>query len=204
MGAQRHSSVGRAQEVNATTAVSLSRSPATPASDPGSGRAISVVSRAVTGAGEAAAARDRRVSRDNADRVDATSRDDRVTARPSTTSSDSGTTVAQCSGVGDARAAATTRPLGASSVVVPTSRSSTTVNDETASTPSITVVRDPVVRSIRWTSTRVQPRDTSTTSQRPSRDSSTDGQAVRSGRSPKTSSSCPGSSPSTCHQTVRL
>ena len=36
-------------------------------------------------------------------------------------------------------------------------RSPTTGNAETASTPSMTVVRAPVVRSIRWTSTRVQP-----------------------------------------------
>jgi hypothetical protein len=136
-------------------------------------------------------------------RVDATIREAAVTATPSMTSLDSATTVRQCSGVGEASGAATTRPLGASSVVVPTSSSSTTVNDDMTSIPSMTVVCSPVLRSIRWTSHRVQPSVRATTSQRPSRDSSTDVQARLSGRSPKTSSSWPGSSPSTCHQTVR-
>ncbi len=204
--------------MKATTAVSLSRSPATPASEPGSGSAISVMSVALTGsvmsvaltgsvmstaAAAARAVSGSRTSRPSAERVEATSSDDAVTATPSITSSDSGTTVRHRSAVGAARSAVTTRPRGASSVVVPTIRSRTTVNEDTASTPSMTVVRWPVVRSTRWTSTRVQPSDTSITSQRPSRDSSTDGHAVLSGRSPNTSSSWPGSSPTTCHHTVR-
>ena len=40
-GAHRHSSDGRAHDVSAATAVSLSRSPATPARDPGSGSGMS-------------------------------------------------------------------------------------------------------------------------------------------------------------------
>ena len=125
-----------------------------------------------------------------------------VTATPSTTSPDSATTVCQCSGVGEARGHHPA-PRGVEGGGAHEA-SPTTVNDDTASVPSMTIVRSPVVRSMTWTSTRVQPSDTSITNQRPSRDSSTDGHAVLSGRSANTTSSWPGSSPRMCHRIVRL
>ena len=75
----------------------------------------------------------------------------------STTASDSGTIVHQWSCHAAASGADTTLPRSASRVVSPISWSATTSSSVRASTPSISTVWAPELRSTRWTSVRLQP-----------------------------------------------
>ncbi|CAB5006331.1 unannotated protein [freshwater metagenome] len=113
---------------------------------------------------------------------------------PSTTSGRSATTVVHV--VGSVNAARITRPFGASSVVTPTSSSPTTRNDVCACCPATTTVHSPDATSNMWTSMRVQPAITCTSTYRPSSLMLTSGQLSGVGRRSNTTGSTAAGAPS--------
>ncbi len=194
VGVQRCSVAGSANDSSWRNACVCASSASKPASETGPGSSISRMS-------VPSSAYERTTA--SADFVPCTRRRSPATSTPpaSMTTSLSATSVCHASLVGASTDAVKTRPRGASRLVTPIRRSSTTRTTVCASTPSISVVRAPVSRSMRWTSARLHPTLQCTASQRPSRDSVIDCIDSSIGRSPKTSSSWPWWSPTTCHQT---